>query len=690
MNAAETEQAIRAKLAQLFPERAGAVPPLLIERINSRAQGNPFYVEELLNYLHDRGIDPHNAAALNSLDLPTSLYSLILSRIDQLTASQQLSLKVASIIGRIFRFSDLHNYYPSLGTAEQLKADLQELARLELTPLESPEPELTYLFKHLVTHEVAYESLAYATRAQLHGQYANYLESTFPERIDLLAPQLAHHFEQGQDQVKARLYLLKAGEQAATGYANEEALAYFNRALQLTPEAEARARFDILLKRERIFDLLGKRSQQRQDLTELAHLADRFDDAPFLRAQIAARRAQLEIDVSDYAAAKASARTSIREMESGDASTDGRAAELLVDAHLLETRAMFLSGETAPAREQLDIALSLARQYAYVRGEYNALAQLGTLNWFAGNYAAAADLMQKALSLVRTAGEVRRELEILNNLGIVYKSQARFPDAIGYYEQAQKIARKIGDRSGEATLLNNMGSASLASGDFVRAGLYSEQVAAVAAELNDPTLRGIALTNRAEAYRELGQYDLAQATAAEALSLVRSSGYRRGEAIVLDNIGLIEHSRGNFSQALDAAKAALVLAREIGSRPTEAGALAHLGLIHTDAGDLGAAEEALTAAKRIADDLGDPAQLLEVQAASARVALARGGEENAARAHTYIEGTRCRDPGGATDRAIPYSAALDVPHLHPCNATARRSADGADHRPRRGGIAPAL
>ena len=155
LNVAETEQAIRAKLAQLFPERGGVVPPLLITRITSRAQGNPFYVEELLNYLHDRGIDPRDATALSSLDLPTSLYSLILSRIDQLADSQQLSLKVASIIGRIFRFADLHNYYPSLGTAEQLKADLQELARLDLTPLETPEPELTYLFKHIVTHEVA-------------------------------------------------------------------------------------------------------------------------------------------------------------------------------------------------------------------------------------------------------------------------------------------------------------------------------------------------------------------------------------------------------------------------------------------------------------------------------------------------------------------------------------------------------
>jgi predicted ATPase len=205
----ETEQVIRSKLFNLFPERAGRVPQLLIERITSRAQGNPFSAEELLNYLHDRGIDLSDAASLDQLELPTSLHSLILSRIDQLTTSQQITIKVASVIGRFFRFEDLHNYYPSLGTAEQLKANLHELERLELTPLEAPEPELAYLFKHIVTQEVGYESLAFTTRARLHGQYARYLESAYSERIDQLAPQLAYHFERAQILDKACFYLAR-------------------------------------------------------------------------------------------------------------------------------------------------------------------------------------------------------------------------------------------------------------------------------------------------------------------------------------------------------------------------------------------------------------------------------------------------------------------------------------------------
>jgi predicted ATPase len=79
----------------------------LAGHVIEKAQGNPFYVEELLNYLRDRGIDPQDTAALQSLDLPSSLHTLILSRIDQLSAQQQAELKVASVIGRTFALRDI-------------------------------------------------------------------------------------------------------------------------------------------------------------------------------------------------------------------------------------------------------------------------------------------------------------------------------------------------------------------------------------------------------------------------------------------------------------------------------------------------------------------------------------------------------------------------------------------------------
>ena len=75
----------------------------LIERITATAQGNPFYIEELINFMRDRGIHPDNPAALATLTLPDSLHSLILSRIDQLGEDEKITLKVGSVIGRVFK-----------------------------------------------------------------------------------------------------------------------------------------------------------------------------------------------------------------------------------------------------------------------------------------------------------------------------------------------------------------------------------------------------------------------------------------------------------------------------------------------------------------------------------------------------------------------------------------------------------
>jgi adenylate cyclase len=618
-----TEQVIRAKLAQLFPERAGAVPAALIERINGLAQGNPFYVEELLNYLHDRGIDPRNSAALAALDLPASLHSLVLSRIDQLVSSQQLSVKVASIIGRVFRAADLHDYCPAVGSLADLKRDLAELDRLGFTPQDSPEPELSYLFKHLVTQQVAYESIAYATRQRLHGQYAAFLELRYPDRLGLLAPQLAHHYARAEVADKACQYLCKAGEQAAAAFANDQALAYFAQALELMAPADLRTRAAVLLQREAVLDLLGRHDARRRDLTEMDSLAASLDDRLLWRARVATRRAKLEADVGDYTAAQASAQAAIQAIES-NALALRQAPELLVDAVLLLARAMFYAGQAAAAQRHLEHALSLARQKPYQRGEYNALTQLGLLRWHDGDYAAAQGLMEQALLLVQQAGDARRETDLLNNLGVIAKAQAKFSVAVARYEQAQRMARKIGSRSGEAVALNNLGSACLLSGDFVQAGRYAEQAARIFADVNEPVQRGAALTNRAEAHRELGQYRQALDVAGQSLALLRAGGSRRGEAIVLEDIGLAEFALGHTEQARQTMGLALSIAREIGLRSTEGSTQLRLGQILTAQGQHAPAQQALDAAQAIASELGESLALLEVMAARAELLLAAG------------------------------------------------------------------
>ena len=621
LDAGQSEQLLRAKLAALFPERLGAAPLALIERIGSRAQGNPFYLEELLNFLHDRGLDPRDASAVQTLDLPASLHGLVLSRIDRLPVRQQLTLKVASIIGRVFRVADLQAYYPTLGSAADLAQDLHELDRLGLTAPQDDEPEASHLFRHMVTLEVAYESLAYAARVQLHERYALFLEQRHAGALHIQAAQLAHHYALAERRDKACSYLRIAGDQAAARYANDEALACYSRALPWLPDAALPQRVDLLLQREQILELQGRHDERRRDLTELGRLAARLAPAAAQQAQVAVRGARLEIDLGDYAAAGRCADAALAALAEA-AVDDGPAMAVKVDALLVQARALVFAGQAAAARPPLDQALALARAQGYQRGESNAMSQLGLLHWRAGDYAAADDWLERAVQLIRQLGDARRQLDILNNLGVVAKARARYAQALAHYEAAWDVARRIGDRSGQAMLLNNMGSVCLECGDFFQAGLHTEQAAHIYRDLQEPAQQGFALLNRAEAHRGLGQYAPALALAQQARDLLRDSGNRRGEAIVLDNLGLIALAQGEHAAALEAAAAALRVAREIGSRALEAGVLRHQGRMLTAAGQAAQARATLDAALALARELASEPDAWLAQAALAEWALA--------------------------------------------------------------------
>ncbi|NJN83163.1 MAG: hypothetical protein HC802_13345 [Caldilineaceae bacterium] len=139
----QVEDLIWLKLGQ-GADRNREVPRELVKRITDQAEGNPFYTEELLNYLSYHGIDPFDVQAVAHLELPSSLHSLVLSRIDQLTESQKITLKVASVVGRVFQAAWLWGVYPELGDPTEVCNDLEAITRQDLTSAESAEPELAY------------------------------------------------------------------------------------------------------------------------------------------------------------------------------------------------------------------------------------------------------------------------------------------------------------------------------------------------------------------------------------------------------------------------------------------------------------------------------------------------------------------------------------------------------------------
>ncbi len=220
---------------------ADDLPPEVAAFITERAEGNPFFSVQLAFALREAGfllIEGESArlapgiTSLAALDIPATVQGVITGRIDRLTPAEQLTLKVGSVIGRLFRFRILSDVHPLEADAERLKDHLDHSGRLDLTTLGAPEPDLAYLFKHVITQEVAYDLLVYAQRRPLHRAVAEWYERHAGD-LEPHLPLLAHHWGRAEETDKALEYLERAAKQALGQHANIEALRSLDQALAL-------------------------------------------------------------------------------------------------------------------------------------------------------------------------------------------------------------------------------------------------------------------------------------------------------------------------------------------------------------------------------------------------------------------------------------------------------------------------
>jgi len=220
------------------------LPRPLVELLH-KAAGNPSVIEELVYQLRDDGyvtVVDGECQVLPDIDLqgvafPTTAQGVIISRIDRLSPPEQLTLKVASAIGRVFSRQTLYDVFPVASDKPHLDRHLETLERLDL--ISQSAPDQTYTFKNLLTQEAAYNSMLYSQRRQLHRLVAEWYERTFrddADEPDALAPHyaaLAHHWRQADDPAKAIDYLEKAGQQALRDGAYQEAERLFQEGLEL-------------------------------------------------------------------------------------------------------------------------------------------------------------------------------------------------------------------------------------------------------------------------------------------------------------------------------------------------------------------------------------------------------------------------------------------------------------------------
>ena len=459
LDLAGCEQLVRSQLAELYAQEVAA-PAALLRRLTEHAEGNPFYLEELVNYLHAQGADLTDEKAVQLVALPESLSTLVLSRIDTLAERPRRALKVASVVGREFGAGVLSGAYPDLGTGRQVTGYLRRLCTDDLVVQEGvaqqgQEPD-GYAFKHAVIREVAYESLPFATRAVLHGRIGSFLEATDPQALDLIA----HHFWHSTDAGKKREYLLRAGEAAEARYANEAAVDYYRHVAPLLAERE---RGPVLLKLGTVLELRGEWADADAVYIEALELAENRGDAAGAAWAHSSRSVPLRKQGLYQESEQVLDKAWDVFQRLGDPSG------LAKVAHLRGSVAN-LRGEPQKSREYFAQSLEMYRALGDRRREAALLGNLGVPAMHLGEYEVAQELAEQALVIRRELGELWGIGASLNNLGMVAYLRKQYDEARSHLEEGLRAALDAGDLYGIAVTKHNLGNTTRQIGDRATAG----------------------------------------------------------------------------------------------------------------------------------------------------------------------------------------------------------------------------
>ena len=233
----------RESVAELVRQRLriGDAPETLVDAVFSRSSGNPFYSEELIYALRDlhivsvdRGVCRFSQDELerSRSAFSTNLENLVVSRIDALPPLEQLLLKTASVIGDNFAIAVFSDAVPEGLDSTQIASGLQRLVDIEFL-VHDDDASGRYRFRHVIARDVTYNLLAFAQRRELHGRIAAHLERVHSAALAPHYAQLAEHWRQAEDALRAIGYLELASRDSLHNYANREAIRYIDDALAL-------------------------------------------------------------------------------------------------------------------------------------------------------------------------------------------------------------------------------------------------------------------------------------------------------------------------------------------------------------------------------------------------------------------------------------------------------------------------
>jgi class 3 adenylate cyclase/tetratricopeptide (TPR) repeat protein len=631
----------RIALSQLPPEastemaenvlRSASLPAELRDLITGKSEGNPFYIEEITKSLLESGVLRRVNGRYElvrrpeEVIVPDTIQEVILSRIDRLEREGKEAIQLASVIGREFtvrllqRISDVR---------AELDNVLGELKSLELIYEKAYLPEISYMFKHALTHDVAYSTLLHERRKTLHRIVAATIEELYADRLTEHYETLAHHYYEGEVWDKALDYLMKSATKAADAYAGHDALEYFDRALEAAEQLG-----DVPLETlAQIYD--GKAQvcfvvsewnvavQCYGDLVELArNEGDRKTEGVALGGLGFAQTIAHDFEGADMTAEETLAIAG--ELDDDAVRTGGLMVQTFLSALRGQPEAIEICKRTA--------ALAHKTGQPFYECFCDELFILG-YSW-RSQYEEA---HRNANEGVARAEQHKMTEPLMFNMwsrGVALASNGRYSDAITRLREAIAFCERVGDKAVRSRAWNTLGWAHLELHDFERGIEFNEKGLEIAAEVGDPEITINAQLNLADAALATGDVEQAERELedryAELPQMHEWMKWRYSQHL-MHSLGEVKLALGKVDGALELADECLGLAESTDSKKNIVKGRRLRGQALAAKGELAAAEEEMSAALETAKAAGNPPQLWKTWAAVGDLRRLQG-DDHAAR-----------------------------------------------------------
>ena len=537
------------ELLKRLPQPATA----LRELIAGRAAGNPFYMEELVKMLIDRGAIAVaadrwtlDAERLDSVSLPATLTGVLQARLDSLPPAEKEAMQLASVIGLTFWDAALGHVEPA-APAQLGSLQARELVHAK-EEMASPGPNAIgeFAFDHQILHQVTYDTVLKRVRRRAHARVADWLAHHAGALGSSLLGAAAVHYEQAGDAAHAAQFHGRAAEHLAGLFVHEAALDETAQALRLAgPDADD-LRWRLLANRERVLDLLGRRQAQRADIEALSALAAALPPgavAEARRADVAWRRADLAHRIGDW-------ETQEREAERAQLLAE-RAGDEPLALRAIQRRAQAAAyrGRAAEGRVLAEAGLVRARALGLLAEESRLLNALTVCTDLLGDRVAGLQHSVLDLGLNRAAGHRRNEAVALSNVGMSFLGFGALADARRYLQEALRLNRTLGNRQVEGNTHSILSELAWREGEPALAAKHAHEAHRISIEVDSRLHQVDSLWSLGNAELALGHAPAAAAAFERSATLARGIGLVPQVLNALDGQARVALAQGEGARA---------------------------------------------------------------------------------------------------------------------------------------------